>query len=134
MSASPPQKFFGTTNELAKERNRAAAERTINTWIGNCISLIGIGVAFDRISQSLRQRFPDSDPAIAEVTSNLVGMIFIGVGLALLVIALIQHRLEIKTIERKDYVLLSVSALNRVVVAAILLIGFSGFFTVLFLL
>lgn len=134
MSASSPQKFFGTTNELAKERNRAAAERTINTWIGNCISLIGIGVAFDRISQSLRQRFPDSDPAIAEVTSNLVGMIFIGVGLALLVIALIQHRLEIKTIERKDYVLLSVSALNRVVVAAILLIGFSGFFTVLFLL
>jgi putative membrane protein len=46
--------WFGTTNELAKERNRAAAERTMNSWIGNCLGLIGVGVAFDQINQSLR--------------------------------------------------------------------------------
>ena len=57
MSASQPRKLSGINNELAKERNRAAAERTINAWIGNCLSLIGTGVAIDQISRSLRQRF-----------------------------------------------------------------------------
>ena len=133
MSAPQPQKLFGTTNELAKERNRAAAQRTINAWIGNCLSFIGIGVAIDQISRALRQRFPDGDPLMTETAAHVTSMMFIGVGLALLFLALMQHQLEIKSIEREDYVLLSVKALNRIVVAAILLTGFLGFFTILFL-
>lgn len=30
----------GDTNELAKERNRVAAERTLTSWIQNCLILI----------------------------------------------------------------------------------------------
>jgi putative membrane protein len=134
MGNSPSQKLFGTTNELAKERNRAAAERTINAWIGNCLGLIGLGVAFDQISQSLRQRFPDASYVMTENATHIIGLTFVGVGIVLLMIALIQHRLEIKTIEREDYVLLSISTLNRFVVAAIILLGVSGFFVILFLL
>lgn len=134
MNTPQPQKLFGTTNELAKERNRAAAERTINVWIGNCLTFIGLGLAMDQISRSLRQRFPDGDPLITEAVAHITSMTFVGVGLALLAIALIQHRLEIKTIEREDYVLLSVSALNRFVVAGIILTGILGFFIILFLL
>lgn len=134
MSASQPQKLFGTTNELAKERNRAAAERTLNAWIGSCLSLIGIGVAVDQTTDSLQQRFPGSDPATAQLTAQIIGLVLVGIGLGLLIVALIQHRLEIKTIERDDYVLLSVSELNRFVVTAIVLLGIVGFFTILFLL
>jgi putative membrane protein len=134
MSASQPQKLFGTTNELAKERNRAAAERTINAWIGNCITLIGFGVALDQISRSLRQRFPDVDPLMTEAATHLTSQLLTAVGLVLLLIALMQHRLEIKTIEQADYVWLSINALNRVVVTAILLMGFSGMFAIIFLL
>lgn len=132
-SASQPEKLFGTTNELAKERNRAAAQRTINAWIGNGLSLIGVGVAIDQITQSLQRRFSNSDPATTQIAAEITSMTLIGVGLVLLVIAMIQHRLEIKTIEREDYVLLSINALNRVAVAAILLLGFAGIFTILFL-
>jgi len=64
MSGTQPQRLFGTNNELAKERNRAAAERTINAWIGNSLSFIGIGVAIDQISHSLQQRFPEGDGCI----------------------------------------------------------------------
>lgn len=132
-SASQPEKLFGTTNELAKERNRAAAQRTINAWIGNGLSLIGVGVAIEQITQSLQRRFSNSDPATTQIAAEITSMTLIGVGLVLLVIAMIQHRLEIKTIEREDYVLLSINALNRVAVAAILLLGFAGIFTILFL-
>jgi len=133
MSISEPQKPFGTTNELAKERNRAAAERTINSWIGNCLGLIGFGVAFDQITQSLRQRFPEINSTLTETVSHAIGVIFISVGIILLAIALIQHRLEIKTIERPDYVLLSVSTLNRIVIVGIVLLGLAVLFSALFL-
>ncbi|MEO1067538.1 MAG: DUF202 domain-containing protein [Cyanobacteria bacterium J06638_6] len=134
MNAPQPPRLFGPTNELAKERNRAAAERTINAWIGNCLSLIGFGVAIDQISRSLRQRFPDVDPLTTEAITHLTSHAFMGIGLLLLGIALIQHRLEIKTIEQADYIWLSVNALNRVVVLAILLTSGLGLFAVLFLL
>jgi len=118
---------------LAKERNRAAAQRTMNTWIGNCLRFIGIGVAIEQISRSLRQRFPDGDPLMTATVAQITSLVFIGVGLVLLLLALMQHRLVIKSIEREDYVLLSVNALNRIVVAAILLTGFLGFFAILLL-
>jgi len=133
MSASQPQKLFGTTNELAKERNRAAAQRTLNTWIGSSLSYIGIGVTVDQISRSLYQRFPESNSLVTEITTYLTSMVFIGAGLILLFLALIQHRFEVKTIEREDYVLLSFHALNRIIVAAVLLFGLLGMISIVFL-
>jgi putative membrane protein len=134
MSLSNSQKPFGTTNELAKERNRAAAERTLNAWIRNCLGLIWFGVAFDQIAQRLRERFPEAKIAIAENISHLIGIGFIAVGIILLIIALMQHRIQITSIEREDYVLLSVSNLNRIVVIGIVLLGVVVLFSTLFLL
>ena len=134
MSAPQPPKLSGPTNELAKERNRAAAERTINAWIGSCLNLIGIGVAIDQISRSLRQKFPDVNPLTTETATHITSKAFIGLGVLLLGIALVQHRVAIKTIEQADYVRLSVNTLNRIVVTAILLTSSAGLFAVLFLL
>jgi putative membrane protein len=128
-----PQKPINTTNELAKERNRAAAERTINAWLGICFSLLGFGIAFDQIFRSLRQRFPTLEPAITKETATLIGMGFVGLGLVLLGIALIQHRLAIKSIERSDYLMLSVRSFNRVVVVGIVILGMAGLVATLFL-
>lgn len=133
MSASQPQKLFGTTNELAKERNRAAAQRTLNTWIGSSLSFIGIGVTVDQIFRSLHQRFPSGDPTVTEITTYMTSTVFVGAGLMVLFLALIQHRLQIKTIEQEDYVLLSFSTLNRMIVATVLLFGCLGGISIVFL-
>lgn len=133
MNPSESRKPLGTTNELAKERNRAAAERTINSWIGHCLGLIGFGIAFNQITQNLRERFPDANPTNTESISQAISLIFISLGIVLLVIALIQHRLEIKTIKRDDYVLLPVNTLNWIVIVGILLLGGAVIFSTLFL-
>jgi putative membrane protein len=133
MTDSIPQKPINTTNELAKERNRAAAERTINAWLGICLSLIGFGIAFDQIFRSLPQRFPITELAITKETATLIGMGFVGLGLVMLGIALIQHRLAIKSIERPDYLMLSVRTLNGVVVVGIVILGMAGLLATLFL-
>ena len=131
MGPQPPRSV-NVTNELAKERNRAAAERTLNAWIGVCLSLIGFGIAFDQLVGGLRQRFPVTDPDLNRATAALVGMGFVGVGLVLLGFALVQHRLEINAIERQDYVLMSIHTLNRLAVATILLTGLAGLAVTLF--
>ena len=133
MTDSAPQKSINTTNELAKERNRAAAERTLNAWLGICLSLIGFGIAFDQIFRSLRQRFPEMNPAITREAATLIGMGFIGWGLMMLGVALIQHRWAIRSIERSDYLMLSVRALNRFVVVGILSFGIASLAVIFFL-
>jgi len=128
-----PEQLFGTTNELAKERNRAAAERTLNTWIGNSLTLTGLGVAFDQINAALSARFPDAGYISVEEITHVVGLSFVAAAMLLLVFALVQHRLEIKTIEREDYILLSVTTLNRFVVVSVLIMGLACLLSLLLL-
>jgi putative membrane protein len=126
VNPSQPPKLFGTNNELAKERNRAAAERTMNAWIGQSLTLIGFGVAIDRVYQGIRRQLPETDPLTREALTHAISLMFIALGTVLLALALIQHRLEVKSIEREDYVLQSVSILNHFVVAGVLLSGGLG--------
>lgn len=52
--ASPP---YNLNNELAKERNRTPAERTLMAWIRTCLSLISFGFGIDRILVAIHQAF-----------------------------------------------------------------------------
>lgn len=123
MSDTPPPQQVTITNELARERNRAAAERTLNAWIGLCLSLIGFGVAFEQIGRGLRQQ---ATIGMTAANPALVGIGFVGVGVVLLGLALVQHRLALKAIEQQDYVLLPIQALNRWTVVTIVLAGLAG--------
>jgi putative membrane protein len=52
------------TNELAKERNQAAAERTMMAWIRTNLSLISFGFGLDKIIAAINlSRFDNSDHA-----------------------------------------------------------------------
>lgn len=120
-SASPLQ--TGVTNELAKERNRAAAERTLISWIQNCLALIGFGVAFDQIFVALQQDFPNGNQVITIQIAQIIGLTLIGLGIGLLIVAMVQYRIQVKSIEQDDYMSLPSLPLNTVVIAAVLLLG-----------
>ncbi len=126
-----PQKPYNPTNELAKERNRAAAERTINSWIGNCLSLLGIGIAIDQVTQALHERFPENDPAMSLETARWISIFFMSSGIVLLAIALLQHQIQVQSIDQENYVSLSVRSLNRVAVSAILVFSTIGILVIL---
>ncbi|MBD2105435.1 DUF202 domain-containing protein [Nodosilinea sp. FACHB-13] len=125
MSNAPPSSLVNITNELARERNRAAAERTLNAWSRICLGLIGFGVAYEQITRSLR-RHVTSAAIIANPNPTLVGLGFVGMGLLLLGLALVQHRLTLNALEQQGNVLLSIKTLNRWAVVAIVLAGIAG--------
>ncbi|MBD1916440.1 DUF202 domain-containing protein [Phormidium sp. FACHB-322] len=120
-----PSPLMNTTNELARERNRAAAERTLNAWTGICLGLIGFGVAFEQIARGLRRQAA-SVAIIASPNPALVGLGFVGLGLLLLGLALVQHWLTLSALEQQSDVLLSIKTLNRWAVVAIVLVGIAG--------
>lgn len=68
------------TNELPKERNRAAANRTMMAWIRTCLSLISFGFGLDKIINAInRSRFDNSDYAGLSVRLLAIGFVLIGV-------------------------------------------------------
>ena len=121
MPKPPSQRPTLATNELAKERNRAAADRTLIAWLQNCLVLISLGLAIDLIGQAFL-------PVIGALASRirwveLTALGFIGFGIGLMGMALGQYWLQIRAIDHNDYVLLPMRRLNQLVLAAVLVFG-----------
>ncbi len=114
---------MGITNELAKERNRAAAERTLTAWIQNSLSLIGFGIAFDQIFEALQQTFPQENWVFLLKLSHFLGLSLIALGVDLLLLGIFQYRIEVRSIERDHYIITSIQGLNIAVCSAIILLG-----------
>ncbi|KKD39901.1 MAG: DUF202 domain-containing protein [Limnoraphis robusta] len=126
-----PSKPTGATNELAKERNRAAAERTIASWIQNSVTLIGLGIAFEQIFEALETTFPLQSRVIILKYSQILGLSLIALGIALLIIAIIQHRIIIKSIERDNYISISSRPLNIAIGSAVFIFGVAAVIVIL---
>ena len=121
---------MGTTNELAKERNRAAAERTLISWIQHCVSLIGFGIAFEEILAAIEKSFNHSNGVLKIQVVKVLSLTFILIGILLLGSATIQYCLAVKSIEREDYLSLSSHPLNFAVTFAIVIFGYLSFLAV----
>ncbi|MGF1481817.1 MAG: YidH family protein [Cyanophyceae cyanobacterium] len=132
--SSTPRRPTNVTTQLAKERNREAAERTLTSWIQNCLSIIGFGAGFESISAACAQAFPENDAGL-EFLARTIGLTAIGLGILLLVLMVIAYRAEVRSLEREDYFERSPRLSNLgVLVSAITLYGLIAFVAALFVL
>lgn len=127
-----PSKLTGITNELAKERNRAAAERTLTAWIQNSLSLIGFGVAFDQFFEVLQQAFPQESERLILQLSHLLGLSLIALGVGLLIVGIFQYRTVVRSIEKDNNMMISSDALNIAISSAIILSGLAALIMIWF--
>lgn len=118
------------TNELAKERNRAAAERTLMAWIRTSLSLISFGFGLDQIVAAIEESRGTRNPYTIGI-SRVVGLLFIALGVVALLLASIEHRRELRLIQRDDYVYASRRSLGLMVSIALVLIGLFAFVAIL---
>lgn len=114
------------TNELAKERNRAAAERTMMAWIRTCLSLISFGFGLDRIIGAINaSRFQGSDHTGLSV--RLVSIGFVLVGILAMAAATRQHLRTLRLIRRDDFVYVDQRSLTVVTAVSLTIIGIIAF-------
>ena len=114
------------TNELAKERNRAAAERTMMAWIRTCLSLISFGFGLDKIIGAINaSRFDSSDHAGLSV--RLISMGFVLVGILAMAAATRQHLRTLKLIRRDDFLYADQRSISIFTAVVLTIIGIFAF-------
>ncbi|PPS39623.1 YidH family protein [Chroococcidiopsis sp. TS-821] len=118
------------TNELAKQRNRGAAERTLLSWIQNCLTLIGFGIAFDRIFNAINQTFARNDTALNAKIAQSIGLGAIALGIFLLVLAIISYVKDVQSIAQPDYLYRPIHTSTVFVITAIILFGLIAIFVI----
>ena len=109
------------TNELAKERNRAAEERTLMAWIRTCLSLISFGFGLDKIIDAIAR-------GRGEVTNvpfsvRTVAVAFVLTGLLAMLAAIRQHRRVLRRLRLEEYTYREEPSIALATAAALALIG-----------
>ncbi len=112
-----------STNELAKERNRAAAERTLLGWIQSSVVLIGFGVALEQIYTGVAGIFSQANLIFKIQLVYLLSLTFISLGMFLLVLATRQYLIQVRAIARENYTFLPSRPFNSIATFAVILFG-----------
>ena len=117
-------------NELARDRNRASADRTLMAWIRTALSLIAFGFSIGKLADYLQKANPNRmlDPIDS---ARIFGEAFIILGVASLVVAVIQNRRILIRIEQGAYNYQAPFPLTLITAILLLVIGSFGFVAVL---
>jgi len=119
------------STEMAKRRSRDAAERTLLAWVRTSLALIGFGFGIAQLIETLSTTAAVARSPYLVTNVRIFGMSFIVLGVVSVIIALIQHRYEIKYIDRPTYQYKAPFPLAFSVAAIITVIGIFTFLVLL---
>jgi len=121
---------YNMTNELAKERNRAAAERTLMAWVRTSLSLISFGIGIDRIISAINRAFTSTkiDPYNL---SRTIGLSFIIIGTVSLILAVLSHHRSLQKLDKEYFVYTPEISLGSIVAIALIMLGTFAFISIL---
>ncbi|MCP9890634.1 DUF202 domain-containing protein [Cyanobium sp. Aljojuca 7D2] len=109
-------------NELAKQRNRDAAERTLMAWIRTCLSLISFGFGLDKIVAAIDRATADNGVQV-ERGVQFVAAAFMITGVLSMAGATVQYRRELRRLQHDDYIYRNKPQLAAATAVLITLIG-----------
>ena len=129
MNEQPQQK--NVANELARERSRQAADRTLMAWVRTSLSLIGFGFGIARFRDILVEAGLVRRPLEHLNITLIVGLSFIALGVLGLLAATIQHWRILEHIKQDDFQYTGFRPLVFIMAILLMLIGLFAFVGVL---
>jgi putative membrane protein len=124
-----PQEM-NVSNELAKERTREAADRTLMAWIRTCLSLIGFGFGIAKFRDILVEAGMRQGPEHFQSTL-IFGLSFIALGIFGLLAAVIQHWRILQHIKFGNFQYTGFRPVVMVTALILLIIGLFAFISIL---
>ena len=112
--------------ELARERSREAADRTLLAWIRTALSLIGFGFGIGKFYDYLQTA--GLHESLDPIRSTLLfGVSFIVLGILGLFAAIVQHARLLRRLERPGYAYEPPLPLGMIIAILLLVIGCFAF-------
>jgi putative membrane protein len=125
-----PENPSSVTNELARERNREAADRTLLAWIRTSLAMISFGFGIERIGQAA----VDLDGKLAgfsPLKTRIAGSVLVALGIAATIAGMWEHRHVLAAIHRQDYRYAERPAIARWMAATLVAVGGAALATML---
>jgi putative membrane protein len=85
-------------DELARERNRVAADRSLLSFVRNSVTLISSGVSIDQIVKALSSTAPFIEAWVYTLSLTLIGL-----GIINLCFAILDYNGEMKRLRQSEY-------------------------------
>jgi putative membrane protein len=115
-----------TATELARERSREAARRTLMAWVRTCLTLIAFGFGFGKYhgylrAAGLREKFDPNHSTL------IFGLSFIAIAMVGLFAAVFQHYRVLRQLDGGEFVYSPDWPLEAITAAVLFLVGLFGF-------
>jgi putative membrane protein len=113
------------TNELARERNREAADRTLLAWIRTSLAMISLGFGIERLGQAALA-FDGRMVGFSPVKTRLFGAALIALGIAATLAGMWEHKAVLRAIAREDYRYADRTPIARFMGMALVVVGLAA--------
>jgi putative membrane protein len=118
------------TNELARERNREAADRTLLAWIRTSLAMISFGFGIERLGQAALS-FDGKLAGFSLVRTRIAGAVLIILGIAATLAGMWEHRHMLKAIRSDDYRYAERAPIARYMGTALVAVGLAALVVIL---
>lgn len=127
------EKKVNLTNELAKERNREAADRTLMAWVRTSISLFGFGFAIAKTYEYIEADYLEETGRFLDTlhTPLIFGIGFIVLGMVGIFTGVIQYGRILKRIKSDQFTYIEPWPLPKIMAVLLLIIGIFGLVAIL---
>lgn len=122
------EKKVNLANELAKERNREAADRTLMAWTRTSISLFGFGFAIAKSYEYIEADYLEKTGKVIDTfhTPVVFGIGFILIGMLGIFTGVIQYGRILKRIKSDQFTYIEPWPLPKILAILLLAIGVFG--------